>query len=276
MKTGLGLKLFAALGFGYAFLYLPIAVLSAYSFNASSRVAVWGGFSLRWYQALASDQQIIDAALLSLRIAAVSATVATGLGTLAALALGKRFPGRAGFRASLLAPLVVPDIIIGISLLLLFVGLNGALGWPAARGATTITLAHITFSLAYVGVVVGVRLARLDPALSEAAADLGATPARIFRAITLPLIAPSMAAGWLLAFTLSLDDLVIASFVSGPGASTLPMVVFSKVRLGISPEINALSTILVVGVGVTLVAGALVLKGTLAGRAPTPKPGQER
>ena len=272
MRPGPGLRLLAALGFGYGFLYLPIAVLSAYSFNASSRVAVWGGFSLRWYKELAGNQQIIDAALLSLRIAVVTATVATVLGTLAALALrpGRRLPGRAGFQGLLLAPLVVPEIIIGISLLLLFVALSEALGWPA-RGATTVTIAHITFSLAYVAVVVGVCLARLDPALNDAASDLGATPVAVFFAITLPLIAPSMAAGWLLAFTLSLDDLVIASFVSGPGASTLPMVIFSKVRLGISPEINALSTILVVLVIIVLGVVILALKNPVLGGHRPPK-----
>ncbi|MFV2093750.1 MAG: ABC transporter permease subunit [Hyphomicrobiales bacterium] len=258
------LALITVLGFGYGLLYLPIAVLSVYSFNASARVAVWGGFSLRWYQALAENPQIIDAALLSLRIAAISATVATGLGALAALALrrGRRLSGRTGLRAMLLAPLVMPDIIIGISLLLLFPWLNQSFGWPL-RGATTITIAHITFSVAYVSVVVTARLAGIDPALNDAATDLGAPPAAVFFAITLALMAPGLAAGWLLAFTLSLDDLVIASFVSGPGASTLPMVVFSMVRLGISPEINALSTLLIILVGVLLGAAMLLLKKKL-------------
>lgn len=248
--------------FGYAFLYLPIMVLIAFSFNDSSLTSVWTGFSLRWYGVLFENEQLIDAALLSLRIAFVSASVATVLGTLAALALTRmgRFPGRLLFSGMVAAPLVMPSIITGLSLLLMFVTLQNLIGWPATRGANTVTLAHITFSLAYVAVIVQARLAGMDGALEEAAMDLGGRPARVAWDITLPIVAPGMISGWLLAFTLSLDDLVIASFVSGPGANTLPMVIYSKVRLGVTPDINALATIVIgiVAIGVT-VAGAIMV-----------------
>lgn len=247
--------LFSALCFGFAFLYVPILSLIVYSFNESRLVTVWSGFSTRWYVQLLRDPQIIDAALLSLRIAAVNATFAVALGTLAGLAISRfqRFPGRMLFTGMIAAPLVMPEVITGLSLLLLFVTLEGAIGWPSGRGVTTITIAHITFSMAYVAVIVQSRLSSMDASLEEAALDLGARPWKVFFVITLPIIAPALVAGWLLSFTLSLDDLVIASFVSGPGASTLPMVVFSKVRLGVSPDVNALATI-IVGV-VTLAVG---------------------
>jgi len=238
---------FSMLAFGYAFLYAPIVSLIIYSFNESRLVTVWAGFSTKWYQRLLQNEQLLDAVGVSLRIAVMNATLALVLGTLAGIALVRfrRFRGRAALALMVGAPLVVPDVILGLASLLLFVAMEQAVGWPAGRGMTTITIAHITFSLAYVAVVVQSRLIRLDPSLEEAALDLGARPWKVFFLVTLPLIAPALAAGWLLAFTLSLDDLVIASFVSGPGASTLPMVVYSSVRLGVSPEINALATILV-------------------------------
>jgi putrescine transport system permease protein len=248
---------------GLAFLYLPIVVLVVYSFNASKMVGVWAGFSTRWYSALLDNEQILTAAWLSLRIAALNASSSVVLGTLAALALHRSgmFRGRALFRGLVTAPLVIPELILGLALLLLFVALNQAIGWPRGRGATTIFIAHVTFSLAYVTVIVQARLAGIDPALEEAALDLGARPWKVFWIITLPLIAPALAAGWLLAFTLSLDDLVIASFVSGPGASTLPMVIYSKVRLGLTPEINALASLLVGIVALAIVAiGGLLFR----------------
>jgi putrescine transport system permease protein len=242
--------LFSVLCFGYAFLYLPIAILIIYSFNDSRLVSVWGGFSLRWYGELLRNEQIIDAALLSLRIAAISATAATVLGTLAGIALARagRFRGRVLFTGMIAAPLVMPEVITGLSLLLLFVAMQDIVGWPGARGATTITIAHITFSVAYVAVIVQSRLAGMDQSLEEAAMDLGGRPLAVALDITLPLLAPAMASGWLLSFTLSLDDLVIASFVSGPGASTLPMVIYSKVRLGVTPDVNALATLIILTV----------------------------
>jgi len=256
--------LVAALAFGYAFLYGPIAILIVYSFNESRLVAVWAGFSTRWYASLMSNQGLLDAAWLSLRVAALSATVATVLGTLAGFALARfgAFRGRGPFAAVLAVPLVLPDVIFGLSLLLLFVATAGLTGWPAERGIATITIAHATLALAYVAIVVRARLVGFDRAVEEAAADLGAPPYRVFATITLPLIAPGLLAGWLLAFTLSLDDLVLASFVSGPGATTLPMAVFSSVRLGVSPEINALATLIVLAVA--LAAG---LAGWLVGRS---------
>jgi len=247
-----------ALMFGYAFLYVPIFLLILYSFNDSRIATIWNGFSLRWYASLLENEQIIDAALLSLRIALVSASVATILGTLAGLALAQmdRFRGRLVFTALIAAPLVMPEVITGLSLLLFFISSETLVGWPVQRGALTITIAHITFSMAFVAVVVQSRLASLDRSLIEAAQDLGGRPLAVAWDITLPLIAPAMLAGWLLAFTLSLDDLVIATFVSGPGASTLPMVIFSKVKLGVAPDVNALASLVIgiVGLGV-LVAG---------------------
>ncbi len=254
--------LISLVAFGYAFLYLPILTLVAYSFNASERVMIWQGFSTRWYGALMHDQQILAAAWLSFRIALVNATAATVLGLLAGYVMVRfgRFRTRTLFSAMLAAPLVVPDVITGLSLLMLFIALESLIGWPGSRGATTIAIAHITFCTAYVAVVVQSRLGQLDPALEEAAMDLGARPVRTFLLITVPLLVPALLAGWLLSFTLSIDDLVIASFVSGPGASTLPMVIFSKVRLGLSPEINALATLLIAavlaGVSVAMAVGA--------------------
>ncbi|MBX9930339.1 MAG: ABC transporter permease subunit [Methylobacterium sp.] len=231
----------AALGLGLLFLYAPIAALVVYSFNASALVTVWGGFSLKWYGILFQDGPLLAAALISLRVALASALIATLLGTLAALALGRsgRFLGRLLFTGLVYAPMVMPEVVTGLSLLLLFVGLG------LDRGVGTIVIAHATLATGFVAVVVLARLRVLDQSLEEAAADLGAGPFRVLATVTLPLLAPAIAAGFLLAFTLSLDDLVVASFVSGPGATTLPMRLYSQVRLGVNPEINAASTLIV-------------------------------
>jgi putrescine transport system permease protein len=248
----------SALFLGFAFLYIPVALLIIYSFNASRLVTVWGGFSTKWYGELLRNEQILNAAWLSLKVAALSASLAVALGTLAGLVLARfgPFKGRTLLSGLTTAPLVMPEVITGLSLLLLFVTMEQLIGWPAGRGMTTIVISHITLTMAYVTVIVQSRLAQMDDSLEEAAMDLGARPFKVFFLITLPIIAPALMSGWLLAFTLSLDDLVITSFVAGPGSSTLPMVIFSKVRLGVSPDINALATILVavVAVGV-IVAG---------------------
>lgn len=253
-----------AMAFGFAFLYVPIVSLIVYSFNESKLVTVWGGFSTKWYGELLRDEQILRAAWLSLRIAVVNATGAVILGTLAGFVLARmgRFRGRLLLTGMTTAPLVMPEVITGLSLLLLFVALQDLVGWPAGRGVTTITIAHITFSMAFVAVVIQSRLSSIDESVEEAAQDLGARPAKVFFVITLPIIAPALVSGWLLSFTMSLDDLVIASFVSGPGSSTLPMVIFSKVRLGVNPEINALATILVL-----VVAAGIVSAGVIMNRA---------
>jgi putrescine transport system permease protein len=247
---------FSMLAFGYAFLYVPLVSVIIYSFNDSRLATVWGGFSTRWYGELLRNEEVLDAAFLSLRIAFSTATLATILGTMAGMALARfgRFRGRTLFSGMITSPLVMPEVITGLSLLLLYVSLQQLIGWPDQRGFSTITIAHTTFALAYVTVIVQSRLAGMDESLEEAAMDLGGRPLRVMFDITLPLIAPAMIAGWLLAFTLSLDDLVIASFVSGPGGSTLPMVIFSKVKLGVTPDINALATVIiaVVTVGVLL------------------------
>lgn len=262
MSRGPSTFLITMLCFGFAFLYGPIASLIVFSFNESKLVTVWGGFSTKWYGELVQNQQIIDAALLSLRIAVINATFAVALGTLAGMALARfgRFRGRTLFTGMVTAPLVMPEVITGLSLLLLFVALDDLIGWPAGRGVTTITIAHITFSMAYVAVIVQSRLSSVDESIEEAAMDLGARPAKVFFIITLPIISPALVSGWLLSFTMSLDDLVIASFVSGPGASTLPMVVFSKVRLGVSPEVNALATIIIALVTVGVVAAGWLMQ----------------
>ncbi|NNC56855.1 MAG: ABC transporter permease subunit [Woeseiaceae bacterium] len=240
----------STLAFGYAFLYIPLVFVIVYSFNDSRIATIWGGFSTRWYGELLRNDQVLDAALLSLRIALTSATFATILGTMAGLVLARfgRFKGKTLFSGMITSPMVMPEVITGLSLLLLFVTLQQLTGWPGQRGFTTIAIAHTTFSMAYVAVIVQSRLLSMDESLEEAAMDLGGTPVRVVFDITLPLIAPAMIAGWLLAFTLSLDDLVIASFVSGPGSSTLPMYIFSKVKLGVSPDINALATLIIVAV----------------------------
>ncbi len=237
---------------GFLFLYLPIVLMIVFSFNESRLVTVWAGFSTKWYGELFRNEQILGAAWLSFKIAAMNATGATILGTLTGLALARfgHFRGRPLLTVLATAPLVMPEVITGLSLLLLFVAMEQLIGWPEGRGITTITIAHMTFSMAYVTVIVQSRLATLDESLEEAAMDLGARPAKVFFLITLPIIVPAILAGWLLAFTLSWDDLVITSFVTGPGSSTLPIVIFSKVRLGVSPDINALATILVLIVAI--------------------------
>lgn len=254
-------QLYTILALGFAFLYLPVLLLVIYSFNESRLVTLWSGFSTKWYGELLRNQQLLDAAWLSIRIAATNATFAVILGTLAANALVRhgRFRGRGPFELLLAAPLVMPEVIIGLSLLLLFVALEQLIGWPQGRGFTTISIAHITFSMAYVAVVVRSRLSQMDRSLEEAAMDLGARPLRVYLSITLPLIAPALLSGWLLAFTLSLDDLVIASFVAGPGATTLPMVIYSSVRMGVSPQINALASIIVLIVSVGVIIAGLSL-----------------
>jgi putrescine transport system permease protein len=235
---------------GLVFLYVPIVSMIVYSFNNSRLVTVWDAAhspTLKWYGVLFSDGEVLDAALLSLRVALCAATVSTVLGTLAGTALARygAFRGRSLLVGMTTAPIVMPEVISGLSLLLLFVALEQMIGWPSGMGALTITLAHISFCMAYVAVVIQSRLAGFDESLEEAAQDLGARPAKVFWRITLPLILPAVLAGWLLAFTLSWDDLVISQFVAGPGSSTLPMVIFSKVRLGVSPDVNALATLMV-------------------------------
>ena len=250
-----------ALLFGYAFLYIPIALLIVFSFNDSRLVTVWAGFSTKWYAELLHNDTLLDAALLSFQVAAVSATLAVLLGTCAGLALTRfgRFRGRTLFGGMITAPLVMPEVITGLSLLLLFVAMEQWVGWPDGRGVTTITIAHTTFTMSYVAVVIQSRLAGMDGSLEEAAMDLGARPAKVFFVITLPLIAPALVAGWLLAFTLSLDDVVVASFVSGPGSTTLPMVIFSSVKFGISPQINALATLMVLVVATGIFVASIVM-----------------
>ncbi len=254
-----------ALIIGFAFLYVPILSMIVFSFNNSRLVTVWDAANsptLKWYRELFSNEQILNAAWLSVKVAAMTASGAVVIGTLAGLVLARfgPFKGRTLFAGMTTAPLVMPEVITGLSMLLLFVSMEQLLGWPAGRGVVTITIAHVTFAMAYVTVIVQSQLAGFDDSLEEAAMDLGARPARVFFRITLPLILPAVASGWLLAFTLSWDDLVIAQFVAGPGSSTLPMVVFSKVRLGVSPDVNALATIMVLLVATGVVAGAVWMR----------------
>lgn len=247
----------SALALGFAFLYLPIAVLVAYSFNVSRLVTIWGGFSTHWYGELLVDDKFRAAALTSLEIGVMAASLALVLGTCAGLAMNRfaRFRGRLLFGFMLLAPLVVPEVILGLSLLLLFVAMQSWVGWPASRGIATVTIAHATFTSCFVAVLVRAQLAGFDRSLEEAALDLGARPFAVLWHITLPGISPALISGWLLAFTMSLDDLVVATFVSGPSATTLPMAVYSSVRIGVTPEINALATVFL-AVVFTLVAAA--------------------
>lgn len=243
---------------GYAFLYLPILILIIYSFNESQLVTVWAGFSTKWYAALLHNEHLIDAAKLSFGIAVVVATLAMTLGALAAYILSRfgAFSGRTMTSGMVSAPLVMPEVIMGISSLLMFVGLEQWIGWPAGRGVQTIIIAHVTFAMAFVTVIIRARLADLDKSIEEAAADLGARPVVVFFLVTLPMIAPALLSGWLLAFSLSIDDLVITAFVSGPGSTTLPLVIFSSVKLGLNPQINALATLIVALVSTgTLIAG---------------------
>jgi putrescine transport system permease protein len=246
----------AAIVLGIGFLYLPIVVLVIYSFNDSRLVSVWGGWSLRWYTELAGDAPLIDSAMTSLRLALLSATAATVLGTLSALALVRfgRFRGRLLFSAMIYAPLVMPEVISGLSLLLLFVAV------AVDRGFWTVATAHTTMATCFVTVIVQSRLADFDRSLEEAAMDLGASPLRTFLSVTLPLILPAIAAAWMLAFALSLDDLVIASFTTGPGATTLPIRIYSEVRLGVKPEMNAVCSIMVGVVGIAVIAASVLAK----------------
>ncbi len=262
MKQGFTPVTAVALTFGFAFLYLPILLLVLFSFNDSRLVTVWAGFSTRWYGELLRNELLLDAAWVTLRIGLVSASLALVLGTLAAIGLVRfaGFRGRTLFSGMTFAPLVMPEVITGLSLLLLFVSLN----WE--RGFWTVVIAHTTFATAYVAVVVQSRLLTFDTMLEEAAMDLGATPVKTFFVITLPVIAPALASGWLLAFTLSLDDLVIASFTTGPGATTLPMRIYSQVRLGVTPEINAISTVLIALVTVGVITASVLQKRQLARR----------
>jgi len=247
---------FSSVVLGLAFLYAPIVLLVIYSFNGSKLVTVWGGWSFRWYSALFQDEAMLDAAWVTLRLALVSSTIATVLGTMAAVALVRfgRFRGRSLFSGMIYAPLVMPDVITGLSLLLLFVAMG------IARGFWTIVLAHITFSMCYIAVVIQSRLSTFDRSLEEAAMDLGCPPFKTFMVITLPIILPAVVAGWMLGFTLSLDDLVIASFATGPGATTLPMKIYSQVRLGVTPEINAVSTILIGLVATGVIIASVVTR----------------
>jgi putrescine transport system permease protein len=244
--------LLCVLGFGFAFFYIPILSMIVYSFNASRLATVWGGFSIKWYAALWHNPQMMNAAWLSLKIALLSATFATLLGTMAGIALARfrKFRGRVLFSGLVTAPLIMPEVITGISSLMLFILMAEFIGWPATRGFTTVTLAHITFSMVFVTTVIHARMVSADRAIEEAAMDLGARPWQVLRDVTLPVISPAILSGWLLAFTISLDDVVITSFTTGPGSTTLPLVIWSKVKLGVTPDVNALATIIVVLVGI--------------------------
>ncbi|MBN8631105.1 MAG: ABC transporter permease subunit [Rhodobacterales bacterium] len=253
--------LISVLAFGFAFFYIPILSMIVYSFNASRLATVWGGFSTKWYVSLLSNQKVIDALLLSLKIAVVSATVATILGTMAGIVLARftRFRGRTLFSGLVTAPLIMPEVITGISLLIFFILMANWTGWPASRGFGTITLAHITFSAVFVTTIVQARMVQSDRAIEEAAMDLGSRPWQVMFDITLPVISPAILSGWLLAFTISLDDVVITSFTTGPGATTLPLLIWSKVKLGVTPDINALATLMVLTVGVGVIIAGIVL-----------------
>lgn len=247
----------------FAFLYAPIVSVIVYSFNDSKLVTVWGGFTwTRWYIALAGDRQIIDAAKLSLLIAAISSTLATIIGTVAGYVLVRfpRFLGRTAFSGMVNAPLVMPEVITGLSMLLLFISMERYLGWPQGRGLTTVVIAHVTFTLSYIAVVMRSRFLTLDLSLEEAAQDLGAKPLKVFFVITVPIVAPAIVSGWLLGFTISLDDLVITAFTNGPGTTTLPQVVFSKVRLGLDPKINALATIIIAIVSIGVIVATFHMR----------------
>jgi putrescine transport system permease protein len=253
--------LFSVLAFGLAFLYVPIFSMIFFSFNKSRLATVWGGFSTQWYGKLFSNSQVIDAAVLSLKIALLSATMATILGTMAGLALARfrQFRGRALMSGLITAPLIMPEVITGISSLLLFIMMAEWLGWPGQRGFTTITIAHITFSMTYVAVIVQSRLAAMDMSIEEAAMDLGSRPWQVLRDVTMPIISPAILSGWLLAFTISLDDVVITSFTTGPGYTTLPMLIWSKVKLGVTPDINALASVIVAVVALGVAISAVIL-----------------
>ena len=260
----LGTFSISSLVIGFGFLYIPMLILVIYSFNASRLVTVWAGFSTKWYVELFQDQQLLDAAWMSLKIAFLTACMSLVMGMLASLALVRlgRFRGKMSFAGMITAPLVMPEVITGLSLLLLFVAMEKSFGWPGGRGMLTIWIAHVTFSTAFVTVILSSRLKEIDRSLEEAGMDLGASPLKVFFVITIPIITPALLAAWLLAFTLSLDDLVIASFVSGPGSTTLPMKVFSSVRLGISPKINALASIIIALVSLGVLTAGWIVRGS--------------
>ena len=253
--------LITCLCFGFAFFYIPILSIIVFSFNKSRLVSVWGGFSTQWYGKLFENDQIIEAAKLSLSIALVSATIATILGTMAGIALArfKRFRGRTLFSGLVTAPLIMPEIITGISSLMLFILMADWIGWPGERGFTTVTIAHITFSMTYVTTIIHARLSSTDISIEEAALDLGSRPWQVLTDITLPVIAPALLSGWLLAFTISIDDVVITNFTTGPGATTLPILIWSKVKLGVTPDINALATMIILIVGVLVATAGIIM-----------------
>ncbi|MCB2130094.1 MAG: ABC transporter permease subunit [Rhodobacteraceae bacterium] len=255
--------LITMLCFGFAFFYIPILSMMVYSFNGSRLATVWGGFSVKWYVSLLSNRQILKAVMLSLQIAVTSATFATILGTMAGIAIArfKTFRGRTLFSGLITAPLVMPEVITGIASLMLFILMAEYIGWPAQRGVTTVTLAHITFSMVFVSTIVHSRLVQTDDSIEEAAMDLGSRPWQVMKDITLPVISPAIVSGWLLAFTISLDDVVITNFTTGPGTTTLPILIWSKVKLGVTPDVNALATIMVciVGIGITI-AGIILTR----------------
>ncbi|VDC21280.1 ABC transporter permease subunit [Pseudogemmobacter humi] len=265
--------LITVLCFGFAFFYIPILSMMVYSFNDSRLATVWGGFSTRWYASLFSNRQVGAALLLSVQIALISATMATILGAMAGIALARfrKFRGRTIFSGMVTAPLIMPEVITGISLLMFFIMLAQITGWPGQRGFTTITLAHITFSMVFVTTVVHARMSQMDRSIEEAAMDLGSRPWQVLKDVTLPVISPALVSGWLLAFTISLDDVVITSFTTGPGATTLPLLIWSKVKLGVTPDINALATLIVVTVGL-----CVALAGWLMSRAERRRLAEER
>jgi putrescine transport system permease protein len=253
--------LISVMCFGFAFFYIPILSMMVYSFNASRLATVWGGFSTKWYVSLFRNEAVIEALILSLKIALVSACIATILGTMAGITLARytKFRGRTLFSGLVIAPLVMPEVITGISLLMFFILMADWVGWPGQRGFTTITLAHITFSMVFVTTIVQARMSQSDRAIEEAAMDLGSRPWQVMFDITLPVISPAILSGWLLAFTISLDDVVISSFVTGPGSTTLPLLIWSKVKLGVTPDINALATLMVLAVGIGVVAAGIIM-----------------
>lgn len=255
MKSNFLSKIFIA--FGFLFLYLPIIIVIIYSFNDSKLVTIWSGFSLKWYRELLADNELITALWTSLKIACASASLATIIGCFAGLVLARfgSFKGKFLFSTMLSAPFVVPEIVTGFSLLILFVNLEHIIGWPTSRGITTVIIAHTTIGVAYITLLVQARMIQFDKSIEEAALDLGSRPFKVFCVITLPLITPALMAGWLLAFTISIDDLVIASFTSGPGATTLPMLIYARIRMGVSPEINALATLIIL----TITAASLII-----------------
>ena len=253
--------LLTMLGFGFAFFYVPILSMIVYSFNASRLATVWGGFSTKWYGTLLSNKQVGKALWLSLEIALLSSTIATILGTMAGIALARftKFRGRTLFSGLVTAPLVMPEVITGISSLIFFILMAQYVGWPPSRGFTTVTLAHITFSMVFVTTIVQSRMLSADRAIEEAAMDLGARPWQVLRDVTLPVIAPAILSGWLLAFTISMDDVVITNFTTGPGTTTLPILIWSKVKLGVTPDINALATLIVLTVGLCVLAAGVMM-----------------